>query len=87
MPHTIFSGQDYIDFALADSVLHFNNGKKEHAGIFSQIRLDVISILTVIIWRTTPTGYAPALKRTRKSKNRLDSLELNKEKTRRTITN
>ena len=41
MPQTIFSGQDYIDFAVADSVLHFNDGKRKHAGIFSKIGLDV----------------------------------------------
>ena len=38
---TMFSGQDYIDFALADSVLHFNDCKRKHAGIFSQMGLDV----------------------------------------------
>ena len=41
MAKTIFSGQDYIYFALADSVLHFNDGKRKHAGIFSQMGLDV----------------------------------------------
>ena len=32
-----------MDFALADSVLHLNDGKSGHAGtsIFSQMRLDV----------------------------------------------
>ena len=30
-----------MDFALADSVLHFNDGKRGHAGIFSQMGLDV----------------------------------------------
>ena len=88
MPQTIFSGQDYIDFALVDSLLHFNDGKKGHAGIFSQIGLDVVSILTFIIGQTTPTRYVPALKRTRKSKKkRLDNLKGYKEGTRRTITN
>ena len=64
MPQTIFSGQDYIDFALAYSVLHFNDGKREHAGIFSQMRLDV-GIHSHIL---TPVSYVPALKRTRKRK-------------------
>ena len=41
MPQTIFSGQDYIDFALADSVLHFNDGKSKHVGVFIQMGLDV----------------------------------------------
>ena len=30
-----------MDFALADSVLDFNDGKRGHAGIFRQIGLDV----------------------------------------------
>ena len=41
IPQTIFSGQDYIDFALANSVLHFNDGKRKHVGIFSQMGWDV----------------------------------------------
>ena len=65
MPQTIFSVQDYIDFALAVSVLLFNDGKRKHAGIFSQMFL-----LTFIIRRTTPTKYVAALKRTRKSKKK-----------------
>ena len=35
----------------------------------------LVSILTFIICRTTPSGYVPALKRTRKSKARLDNLK------------
>ena len=45
----IFLEHDYLDFALADSVLHFNNKKRGHVGIFGQIGLDVVSILTFII--------------------------------------
>ena len=56
-----------MDFTLADSVLQFNDGKRGHAGRFSQIGLDVVTILTFIIGRTTPAGYVPALKRARKS--------------------
>ena len=41
MPKIIFSVQDYIEFALEDSVLHFNDGKGGHARIFSQIGLYV----------------------------------------------
>ena len=36
-----FSGQVYIDFALAYSVLHFNYGKSRHAGLFSHMELNV----------------------------------------------
>ena len=75
-----------MDFALADSVLHFNDGKRGHAGIFSLIRLDVVSILTFIIGRTAHAEDVPALKRTQKSKKRIDNLKGNKDRTRRTIT-
>ena len=37
----IFAWQEYIDFALTDPVLHFNDGKRKHAGIFSQMGLDI----------------------------------------------
>ena len=40
-PEQFSSGQDYMDFALTDSVVHLNDGKREHAGIFSQMRFDV----------------------------------------------
>ena len=77
-----------MDFALADSVLDLNDGKKEHAGIFSRMRLDVGIPSHIYYWRTTPAGYVPALKRTRKSKKkRLDNLERCKGRTRRTLTN
>ena len=70
MPQTIFSWLDYMDFELADSLLHFNDGKMGHASIFSQIRLDVVSILTFNIGRTTPAVYVPALQTPRKSKKK-----------------
>ena len=38
---TIFSVQGYLDFALADSVLQFNDGKGKHVGIIRQMGLDV----------------------------------------------
>ena len=41
MPQIIFSGQDYLGFALADEVLHFNDRKREHAGIVRQMGLGV----------------------------------------------
>ena len=44
----IFLGQDYMDFALVDSVLHFNDGKRVHVGIFNQMGLDV-SLLTMLV--------------------------------------
>ena len=30
-----------MEFALADSVLHLNDGRRGYAGIFSRMRLDV----------------------------------------------
>ena len=50
MPQTTVSGQNYLDFALADSVLHFNDGKRGHAGIFSQMRLDVGTHYHIYYW-------------------------------------
>ena len=61
------SGQDYIDFTLADSVLHFNDGKRKHASIFSKWDWMLVFILTFIILRATPAGYIPARKGTRKA--------------------
>ena len=40
-PKTIFSVQDYMGFALSNSELHFNDAKIGHAGIFSEMGLDV----------------------------------------------
>ena len=77
-----------MDSALAYSVLHFNNGKRGHAVMFSQVGLDVGIHFHMYYCRTTPTGYVPALKRTLKSKKkRLDNPKGNKERSRRTITN
>ena len=75
MPLTIFSVQDYINLALADSVPHCNDGKRAHAGIFSQIGLDIVSLLTFIVVRTTPTGYVQELKKTQRNKNKLGNLK------------
>ena len=67
----IFSMQDYMDFAIVDSVLHFNDGKRVHTGIFNQMGLDVGIHSHIYCWRTTPEGYLPTLKRTRKSKKKV----------------
>ena len=40
-PKENFSGRDCLDFALADAVLHFNNGKKGHCEIFPLMGLKV----------------------------------------------
>ena len=53
---------------MADSLQHFTDGKRGHAGIFRQIGLDIVSILKLIIGQTTPAGYVSELKRTPKSK-------------------
>ena len=51
----IFSRLDYMDFAIVDLVLHFNDGKRVHTGIFNQMGLDVkVSILTFIIGERHP---------------------------------
>ena len=34
MPKGQFSGQDYLDFAIADAVVHFNDGQRGHIYIF-----------------------------------------------------
>ena len=76
-----------MDFALADSVLHFNDGKRGHAGIFSQMGLDV-GIHSHIYYCANDTRKicASAKKTSEKQKKRLDSLKGYKERTRRTIT-
>ena len=40
-PKENFSGRDCLDFALADAVLHFNNGKRGHCEIFPLMGLKV----------------------------------------------
>ena len=76
-----------MDFAIADSVLHFNDSKSGHAGIFSLMGLDVGIHSHIYYCANDTRGYVPALKRTRKSKTKLDNLKGHKEKTRSTLTN
>ena len=38
-PKEHFSGQDYLDFAIADAVVHFNDGKRGHSYIFPLLEL------------------------------------------------
>ena len=60
-----------MDFALADSVLHFNDGKRGHMLLhLAGGDWMLASLFTFIIRRTTPAGYVPALKRTRKAKKK-----------------
>ena len=88
IPQTIFSGQDYMDFPMADSVLHFNDDKKGYADIFRQMGLDVVVHSHIYYW-ANDTGKicTSANMDTEKQKKRLDNLKWYKEKTRRTITN
>ena len=87
-PNNLFGAGLHMDLALADSLLHLNDGKSGHAGIFlSRWDWMLSSILTIIIGRTTSAEYVPALKRTWKKKERLDNLKGQKERTRKTITN
>ena len=46
----IFSLQVYMDFALVDSVLHFNDGKRGYASILSQMRLDAYIHSHIYYW-------------------------------------
>ena len=65
-----------MDFALADSVLHFNDRKREHAGIFSRMRLDVGIHSHMYYWANdTRVICAGAKKNTEKQKKRLDNLK------------
>ena len=76
-----------MDFGLADSVLHLNEGKRGYAGIFIRMRLDV-GIPSHIYYLANNTGrICDSAKKIRKSKKRLDKLKGYKEKTKRTITN
>ena len=63
-----------MDFALADSVLHFNDCKRGHAGIFSQMELDV-GIHSHIYYSANNTSRvcANAKKNTEKQKNNKQS--------------
>ena len=77
-----------MDFALADSVLHLNDGKRGHAGIFSRMRLDVGIPSHIYYWANdTRRICASAEKNMEKQKKRLDNLKRYKGRTRRTITN
>ena len=60
-----------MDFALADSVLYLNDGKKEHAGIISGMRLDVGIPSNIYYWANdTRRTCASAKKNTDKIKKR-----------------
>ena len=61
--------QDYMDFALADSVLHLNDGERGHAGMLSRMRLDVNIPSHIYYWANdTRKIYASAKKNTEKQK-------------------
>ena len=76
-----------MDFALADSVLHFNDGKRGHAGIFSQMGLDVGIHSHNYYWAyDTRKICGSAKKNSEKQKKSLDNLKGYKERTRKTIT-
>ena len=78
-----------MDLALADLVLHFNDGKTRQADKFSQMGLDVGIHSHIYYWAydTRKINYPLAsAKKNWKSKKRLDNLKGYKERTRRTIT-
>ena len=77
-----------MDFALTDSVLHLNNGKKEYVGIFSHVRFDVGIPSHIYHWANDTRRICPSAKKnTEKQKKRLDNLKGYKERTRRAVTN
>ena len=86
MPQTIFSLQDYMDFAL--QIQYYISMLLKGSMLVYLATSDwmLVSILTFIIGRTTPAGYVPALKRTRKSEKGLDNPKENRERTWKTIT-
>ena len=56
-----------MNFALTDSVLHFNDGKWEHAGIFIRMRWKVSIPFYIYYWvNDTRRIYANAKKNTEK---------------------
>ena len=60
-----------MDFALTDSVLHLNNGKKEYVGIFSHVRFDVGIPSHIYHWANdTRRICASAKKNTEKQKKK-----------------
>ena len=70
---TIFSGQDYMDLALADSVLHLNNDKRRHPSIFIKMGLDVGIHLHIYDWVNNTRRICASAKKTRKSKIKIVS--------------
>ena len=76
-----------MDFALADSVLHLNDGKKGYPGIFSRMRLGVGIPSHIYYWANdTRRICASAKKNRKKGEKRIDNLKGYKERTKRAIT-
>ena len=48
-PKDNFSGHDYLDFAIADAVIHFNDGKRGHSYIFPLLGLKMVYTLECIM--------------------------------------
>ena len=69
MPRTIFSEQDYMDFALTDSVLHFNDGEKGNADIFSQLGLMLYPFSHLLWGERHPQDMYRAKKHEKAKKN------------------
>ena len=67
MPQTIFSGQDYINYLLADSVglLHFNDGKTGHASIVSNMGLYVSIHCHIYYWANDTRRICSRAKKTK----------------------
>ena len=78
-----------MDFALADSVLHFNDGKRGHAATFSRKRLDVGIPFHIYYSANDTRRICASVKKNTESKKkkRLDNLKGYNERTKRTITN
>ena len=81
-----------MDFALADSALHFNDGKRRHAGIIYynniQDRIGCCIHSHFYNWANgTRRRSASVKKNTEKPSQKIDNLKGNKDKATRTITN
>ena len=74
----IVSGQAYLDFALADLLPHFNDEKRGHAGIFSQMRLDAGIYSHIYYWVDETRRICASSKENSKKINILDNLKGNK---------
>ena len=63
-----------MDFVLVDSVLHLKDGKKGHAGIFSQMGLDVCIPSHIYYWANDTRRICTSAKKYKKAKKKEGSV-------------